>query len=109
MSRKPRPKPETPDEFIRRYPAITANIVAHSTGYATPTTAARIGLDGLHDRENWCEWIYSCYNRNARRALEDSIKYRHMNKGYMADYKVAKRLIDNYIETGNEPLFASWF
>lgn len=51
----PREKPQTPDEFMRRYPRITGHIIAESLGYATPGRAADIGLDGLHGRENWCE------------------------------------------------------
>jgi hypothetical protein len=104
-----RPRPETDGEFIRRYPRITAHIIAESLGYATPSTAARIGLDGLHGRENWCEYIYSCFDRNARACLQRAIKSRHYHSGYMAEYKLAKKLVDHYLESGNEPIFASWF
>jgi hypothetical protein len=107
--RLPRPKPETNDEFMKRYPRITAHIIAESLGYATPSTAARIGLDGLLGRENWCEYVYSCFDRNARACLQKAIKSRHYHSGYMAEYKVAKRLVDHYLETGKEPTFASWF
>jgi hypothetical protein len=107
--RSPRPVPETADEFMRRYPRITAHIIAESLGYATPSTAARIGLDGLLGRENWCEYVYSCFDRNARACLQRAIKYRHHHSGYMAEYKLAKRLVDHYLETGKEPTFASWF
>ena len=44
----PKSRPETPEEFMRRYPRVTAHIIAESLGYATPSRAARIGLDGLH-------------------------------------------------------------
>ena len=80
-----------------------------SLGYAPPSRAARIGLDGLHDRENWCEWVYSCYDRNARKCLNASIRNRHGHKGYMAEYKLAKKLVDDAIDTGHEPMLASWF
>lgn len=106
MNRK---KPETVDEFMRRYPRIIGHIIAESLGYATPTTAARIGLDGLHGRENWCEYIYSCYNRDARACLRRAIRFRHHHKGYMAEYKLAKKLVDRYLNEGKEPVFASWF
>ena len=94
---------------MRRYPRVTAHIIAESLGYAPPTRAARIGLDGLHDRENWCEWVYSCYGGNARAVLENSIRSRHGHKGYMAEYKLAKALVDKSLETGYEPTFAAWF
>ena len=80
-----------------------------SLGYATPTAAAIIGLDGLYGRENWCEWIYSCYGRDAREALKRSVQHRHGHKGFMAEYKLAKKLVDLAIEQEREPLFASWF
>ena len=104
-----RPKPETPKQFMQRYPRTTSHIIAESLGYATPTTAARIGLDGMYGRENWCEWIYSCYGRDAREALKRSIQHRHGHKGYMAEYKLARKLVDIALEKGEEPIFASWF
>jgi hypothetical protein len=38
-----REKPTTAREFMRRYPRTTAYIISESLGYATPSTAARIG------------------------------------------------------------------
>lgn len=104
-----RPKPETPGEFMLRYPRTTSHIIAESLGYATPTTAARIGLDGLYQRPNYCEWMASCYRGDASAVLENSIKRRHGHKGYMAEYKLAKKLVDIALEKGEEPIFASWF
>jgi hypothetical protein len=104
-----RPIPETPKEFMQRYPRITSHIIAESLGYATPTTAARIGLDGMYGRENWCEWIYSSHGRDAREALKRSIQHRHGHEGYMAEYKLARKLVDIALEKGEEPIFASWF
>ena len=80
-----------------------------SLGYATPTKAALIGLDGMYGRENWCEWVYTCYGCDARKALNNSIRNRHHHKGYMAEYRHARKLVDRAIELGEEPLFASWF
>jgi hypothetical protein len=106
MTRK---KPETPDEFMRRYPRITAHIIAESLGYATPTTAAIIGLDGMNRGRNCCEWVYSCHGGDAYRGLERSIINRHYHKGFMTEYKLAKKLVDHALQTGEEPLLASWF
>ena len=94
---------------MQRYPRITSHIIAESLGYATPTTAARIGLDGLYDHLNHCEWIASCYEGNARQVLNNSIERRHGHKGYMAEYRLAKKLVDIALEKGEEPIFASWF
>ncbi len=102
-------KPETPEQFMRRYPRVTAHIICESLGYATPTTAARIGLDGIYGRENWCEWVYSYFDRDASKCLESSIRNRHTHKGYMAEYRVAKKLVDRANDSGEEPVFGSWF
>ena len=37
----------TVEETMRRYPRITANIIAESLGYATPTCMARILKDEI--------------------------------------------------------------
>lgn len=94
---------------MKRYPCITAHIIAESLGYATPSCAARILKDAREGRENYCEWIYPCYDRNSLKAVQDSIKRRHYHKGFMADYKKAYALVKHSIETGDEPLFGSWF
>ena len=102
-------KPETPDEFMRKYSRTTAHLISDSLGYFTPTAAARAGLDAIHGRENYCEYIYTCFDRNPRACLEKAIRNRHHHKGYMSEYRLAKALVDRAIETGEEPLFASWF
>ena len=94
---------------MRRYPRITGHIIAESLGYATPRTAAYIGRDGLHGRENYCEYIAACYGGNARACLKRAIRNRHHHKGYMAEYGMAKKLVDHYLETGQQPMLASWF
>ena len=96
-------------ETMKRYPRITAHIIAESLGYATPSCAARILKDARKGRENYCEWIYSCYDKNPLRAVQDSIKNRHYHKGFMAEYKQAYALVKRAIETDEEPLFGSWF
>ena len=94
---------------MARYPRVTAHLVAESLGYFTPRAAAMAGLDGLHGRENWCEYIYTCYDRNARACLEKAVRNRHHHHGYMAEYRLARNLVGEFNETGRSPLFASWF
>jgi hypothetical protein len=105
-----RQKPVGAREFMERYPRITAHIISESLGYATPSTAARIGLDGMYGRENLCEWIYSCYGMDAGKALRDAIRNRHHHTGYMSWYReMALPLVMHAIEHEKEPIFASWF
>lgn len=101
---------ESPDDYLRTYPHICSAIIAFSLGYATPTCAARILKDAHEREENWCEWVYSCYNKNPLPAVRMAIKTRHNLKGYMADYRVARRIVDETLkDRKNEPKFASWF
>jgi len=100
---------DTPKEIMRRYPRITVHIIAESLGYATPTTAALILRDAKNRQENWCEWIYSCYNRDPLLAVRGATRNRHRHKGYMAEYALARALVDRALKDGAEPLFASWF
>ena len=104
-----RPKPESSEEVMRRWPCLTAHLICESLGYATPSRAADIVLDATHGRENWCEWIYSCYSRNPMKAVQNAIRTRQYHKGYMAEFKQAYALVKHAINTGEEPVFASWF
>jgi hypothetical protein len=96
-------------ETMKRYPLITSHVIAESLGYATPTVAARILKDAREGRENYCEWIYSCYGANPLGAVQNAIKGRHYHKGPMAEYKRAKALVKKSLEEGKEPELASWF
>ncbi|RLB85697.1 MAG: hypothetical protein DRH15_03070 [Deltaproteobacteria bacterium] len=105
-----RAKPQSPKEFMCRYPRITAHIISESLGYATPSLAASIGLDGMNRRKNYCEWILACYKGDAYKALEDAIRNRHRHEGFMCWYKErALPLVKYAVETDEEPLFGSWF
>lgn len=96
-------------DTMEKYPRITAHIIAESLGYATPSCAARILKDAREGRENYCEWVYSCYTTDPEKAVKDAIRNRHYHTGLMADYKRALGLVKRSIETGQEPLLGSWF
>ena len=96
-------------QIMERYPRITAHIIAESLGYATPSKAALILKDAREGKENWCEWIYSCYDRDPKKAVRNAIRNRHHHEGFMAEYKLALALVKRAIETDDEPIFASWF
>ena len=100
---------ESVQEIMKRYPRVTAHVICHSLGYATPSCAASIVRDAKYRQENWCEWIYSCYDRDPLPAVRRAIRGRHHHKGFMSEYKLAKALVDRAIETGEEPMLASWF
>lgn len=94
---------------LKRYPSLVAHMIAESLGYATPSLAAQIVAYGAVDRPHYCEWISACYENDARKALTNAIRRRHRHKDYMADYRQALALVRHYAETGDEPVFASWF
>lgn len=83
--------------------------MAESLGYALPEVAASILKDGREGNENWCEWIFAVYDRNARHAVQESIRNRHRHTGYMASYHQALAIVRRKLRTGEGPSFASWF
>lgn len=97
------------NDTMKRYPLITAHIIAESLGYATPTLAARILKDAREGRANYCEWLDACYSRNALKAVQASIKNRHSHTGCMSDFKRAYALVEKSVKDGEEPILASWF
>ena len=97
------------EETMKKYPCLTAHVIAESLGYATPSCAARILKDSREGKKNYCEWIYSCYTSDPLQAVQNAIKNRHYHRGFMADYRLARALVQKAIETGQEPLFGSWF
>ena len=99
----------TAHDVMRRWPRLTSHLIASSLGYATPSCAARILKDAKEGNENWCEWVYSCYNRDPKKAVDLAIKTRHTHHGFMADYNLARKLVQLAAEQGKEPLLASWF
>ena len=44
-----------------------------------------------------------------RPAVERAIRNRHHHEGYMAAYKLALKIVRHELETGEGPMFASWF
>ena len=80
-----------------------------SLGYATLTRAAMIIRDAHEGRENWCEWIYSCYGCDPKKPVALAFRNRHTHRGYMAEYRLARALVDRASQDGKEPLLASWF
>jgi hypothetical protein len=99
------------EDYIRKYPRIVSHIICESLGYAIPTIAGMILRDAHLRKENWCEWIYSCYNRDPLPALRGAIRNRKHHKGYMADYGLARAIVDRFNATDGreEPMLASWF
>ena len=106
---RPRPKLDSNETVLRRYPRICAHIICESLGYAKPSTAASILLAVIHKKPHYCEWIVSCYACNPVTPVTRAIRSRSHHRGYMADYRQALRLVRQAVETGNEPMFASWF
>jgi len=94
---------------MRCYPRLTAHVIAESLGYATPSRAAAIIKDAREGRKNYCEWIDACYGGDPLPAVKNAIRNRHTHSGFMAEYKLALALVRKALETGDEPVFASWF
>jgi hypothetical protein len=71
--------------------------------------AATILRDAHQGRNNYSEWITFCYLGDARKAVTAAIRHRHSHRGFMAEYELAKKVVDRAAGTGEEPLLGSWF
>ena len=90
-------------------PASLAQRAQVPAGMGHLMTAANILKDAHERKENWCEWIYSCYKCDPLPAVRNAIKTRHTLHGCMADYPTALAIVRRAVEKGEHPLFASWF
>ena len=102
-------EPKPAEYYLARYPRICSHIIAESLGYATPRTAAMILKDAREGKPNYCEWIYSCYNADPRKAVRSAIRNRQHHTGYMAEYRLALNIVRRAIDDDQHPDFASWF
>ena len=96
-------------DYLKRCPRLCAHIIAESLGYATPVLAASILRDAKEGERNACEWILACYDGDPRPAVEKAIRNRHYHRGPMASYDLALGIVRRELDTGEGPLFASWF
>ena len=97
------------EDVLRRWPRLCAHLICHSLGYATPTKAASIGLAAALREKHYCEWINACYRDDPLPAVQGAIRNRLHHPGYMADYGLARRLVQEAIAHGDPCIFASWF
>ena len=107
--KKPRNEMTRHDALLR-WPMIAAHVICESLGYATPDCAAMIILDAANGKENWCEWIYSCHDKDPKRAVRLAIAGRRGHHGYMAEIRMAELNVAAELR-GKFPhdALASWF
>jgi hypothetical protein len=108
------------DDVLRRWPRVTAHLIAESLGYFTPKAAANAILAFKRGRGFWCEWYLhmASYSPNGKtesemvevgsRVLRSAIQKRKFHKGFMSSYVAARFLVGESLK-GNDPIFASWF
>ena len=106
-------RPETLDQVLERYPALTAHLICHSLGYFTPRAAANAILAHMKGQDFYCEWYMSqltgknTMREIGARAIQTAFKMRHGHRGYMAHYPQARALV-HAAQHGYEPTFSSW-
>lgn len=109
-------KVRSKEDVLRRWPRLTAHLVAESLGYFTPRDAAAAVLAYKYRRPFNCEWYFHIQRYSPGATLEDigeaviekSIRRRHHHNGFMNNYRVAKAIVNESI-MGKEPVLASWF
>ena len=110
----PRPNsPETTDQVLEIYPALTAHLICQSLGYFTPHAAANAILAHRNGQDFYCEWYMSQRRADktmreiGARAIKTAFRMRHSHQDYMAHYPLARALVDA-AKQGMEPTFSSW-
>lgn len=104
---------------MKRYPRITAHLIAESLGYFAPRCASHGILKAKEGEAYYCEWyshIAQSYDADklkevTKEVLKASIVNRHYHNGGMSNYKSALALVKHSIDKGEEPNFGlgSWF
>jgi hypothetical protein len=104
------------EDALRRWPRLTAHLIAESLGYFTPEGAASALPLFKRDQENWCEWFLhmAALKRKpilqvAAETIRRAICQRRYHRGYMGSYEFALKIVRQRIATGRGPMFTSWF
>ena len=99
------------DYVLHRYPRIVAQVMAFSSGYATPSCAAAIIADAIKGQKNYCEWIMCCYRGDARDCLRRALRNvcRRAERGPLGGYYRGLQLVAAERVGLGEPEFAAWF
>jgi hypothetical protein len=104
------------DTILRRYPRLVAHLICESLGYFTPGAAAN-AIRAYREGETFpCEWyVHMAQGFDWAKLLEvgkkvigRAFQYRRLHRGYMADYRLARKLVEAELQ-GHGPIFASWF
>lgn len=105
-------------EVIKRYPRLTSHLICESLGYFTPQAAARAIQYYKKGKPFYCEWYCHMAKEDWSRerlieigkiVIKSAFENRKWHRGMMSDYKQARKIVNKLLETGNGPVFASWF
>lgn len=104
------------EEALRRWPRLTAHLIAESFVYFSPEGAANALLLFKRDQDNYCEWFLhmaSVGRKPIRQVAGETVRRaihgRAFHRGYMASYALALRIVRERNATGMGPVFGSWF
>ncbi len=100
---------KTARDYLRVYPRLVSHVICELLGYPTVTGAAFMVHDAHYRQPNFSEGVQAVYGGDANRLVSDAFHHRHQHTGYMAEYRLARALVDRAIETGEEPMLGSWF
>jgi hypothetical protein len=117
----------TQEYVLNRWPRLVAHLICESLGYFTPLAAANAIIAYKNENPFYCEWY--CHMANIvlspnvpysdskyiaklldinRSIIKSAIKNRKHHKGYMADYGLARKIVEE-AKKNKHPLGASWF
>ena len=116
MQQTRRLPPQTSAGVLQRYPRLTGHLICESLGYFTPASAANAISAHIRKEPFYCEWYIHMESFGKRTilaigadTLKNAFRNRHHHSGYMAEYQLAKQIVDQVRAGGEDPVFASWF
>ena len=106
---KSKPKPNSTEEVLRRYPQLTAHLMCESLGYLTPGAAANAILSHIQKQEFACEWYLDMTRKDRslvqvnENIISMAFRHRHFHTGFMADHRSALVMVERE-SNGSPPM-----
>ena len=114
MERTRRERAQSAQEVMERYPILVAHLMCASLGYFTPKAAANAIVTHIRGQGFWCEWYghMASGGKNildvGHDTLNGAFQHRRFHRGYMAEYKTARVMVEAERQGEADLKFMSW-
>ena len=109
-----RERAQSLQEVMERYPILVSHLICESLGYFTPKAAANAITTHIRGQDFYCEWYADMASGGkniqgvGRDTLRRAFQSRRFHKGYMAEYKTARLMVEAERQGEADFNFMSW-